>query len=228
MQTKIIFIILIMVSIINICFILKQNTKKPENKTNWSLYTKQYRNNDKVNQLILVKYLENSNAEVLLYTKDKTQNNAWTLVIKTDAFVGRDGITSNKHESDYKTPIGDFEVLNAFGIKHNPNTALPYIDITDTIFACDDNSQYYNQIIDTNKTHYVCSGEHMIDYSPEYNYGFAINYNPKNEYPKGSAIFFHTKGAKNYTGGCIAVNEDQIIKILQTIEKGARIIINFK
>lgn len=36
----------------------------------------------------------------------------------------------------------------------------------------------------------------IIEYSPEYNYGFTINFNKNGEIGKGSAIFFHLKGAK--------------------------------
>lgn len=203
-------------------------TAESPNATNWREYLQEYRNNDEVNQLILVQYTGGSNAEVLMYDKDKSQNNAWTLVVKTDAFVGLNGVTEEKQEGDVKTPIGDFGVLEAFGIKSDPGTALEYKDITDTVYACDEEGEYYNQIIDTAEVDHECGGEHMTDYSPEYNYGFNTDYNSEHEYPNGSAIFFHTKGAKAYTGGCVAVDEEEMVKILQTITPGARVCINVK
>ena len=187
-----------------------------------------YGNDDDVNQLILVRYIGGSDAEVLMYEKDKPQHNAWTLVLETDAFVGLNGVTEDKKEGDGRTPTGDYAIVGAFGIKANPGTALPYTDVTDTIYACDEDCEYYNRIIDTTETGHDCKGEHMIGYSPEYNYGIVTNYNSENIYPNGSAVFFHTKGAKAYTGGCIAVDEDAMVRILKTVTPGARICINVK
>ena len=187
-----------------------------------------YGNDNDVNQLILVRYIGGCDADVMMYEKDKSQHNAWTLVLKTDAFVGLNGVTEDKKEGDVKTPTGDYAVVSAFGIKANPGTALPYTDVTDTIYACDEDCEYYNRIIDTTETGHDCKGEHMIEYSPQYNYGIVMEYNSENIYPNGSAVFFHTKGARSYTGGCIAVDEDAMVRILKTVTPGARICINVK
>ena len=206
----------------------KQDAPAAPNATNWNDYMTKYRNDDNVDQLILVQYTGGSNADVLMYEKDRSQKNAWTLTVRTDGFVGLNGITEDKKEGDAKTPIGDFGVVDAFGIKPDPGTELNYTDVTDTIYGCDEEGEYYNQIIDTAKVRHDCKGEHMIEYSPQYNYGMTIDYNKENKYPDGSAIFFHTKGAKSYTGGCIAVDEDVMVKILNTVKPGARVCINVK
>ena len=57
----------------------------------------------------------------------------------------------------------DFGVLDAFGIKPNPGTALQYTDITDTIYACDEECEYYNQIIDAD---YRCKVLHTHGTDP--------------------------------------------------------------
>jgi L,D-peptidoglycan transpeptidase YkuD (ErfK/YbiS/YcfS/YnhG family) len=149
-----------------------------------------------------------------MYVKDKKQKNIWTLILTTNAFIGKNGIVKQK-EGDSKTPIGIFNITKAFGIKENPGTELKYIKVTENLYACDENCKYYNQIIDSKKVKHQCKGAHLIDYSPQYNYGLCINFNSENIYPKGSNIFIHVKGRKNYTAGCIAVDEESMITILK-------------
>jgi L,D-peptidoglycan transpeptidase YkuD (ErfK/YbiS/YcfS/YnhG family) len=173
-----------------------------------------YQNNKKVDQLICVNYISNSNAILNMYIKNKKQKNSWNLILTTVVFVGKNGIVKQK-EGDLKTPIGTFNITKAFGIKENPGTKLKYIKVTKNLYACDENCKYYNQIIDSKKTKHQCKGEHLIDYSPQYNYGLCIDFNSKNIYPKGSNIFIHVKGKKNYTAGCIAVDEESMITILK-------------
>ena len=129
-------------------------------------------------------------------------------------------------EGDAKTPYGDFGVRGAFGIRSNPGTDLPYTEIKETTFACDEEGEYYNQIIDTKETGHECKGEEMYELSPEYNYGIETDFNSKNEWPKGSAIFIHCKGTKKFTGGCVALDEELMKKVLETADSGMRIIIH--
>ena len=114
----------------------------------------------------------------------------------------------------------------AFGIRSNPGTDLPYTEIKETTFACDEEGEYYNQIIDTKETGHECKGEEMYELSPEYNYGIETDFNSKNEWPKGSAIFIHCKGTKKFTGGCVALDEELMKKVLETADSGMRIIIH--
>ena len=53
-------------------------------------------------------------------------------------------------------------MLYAFGILDNPGTALDYVDVVETTFACDEEGEYYNQIIDTAETGHDCTGEEMF------------------------------------------------------------------
>jgi L,D-peptidoglycan transpeptidase YkuD (ErfK/YbiS/YcfS/YnhG family) len=39
---------------------------------------------------------------------------------------------------DGKTPLGTLRPLSAFGIKPNPGTTMPYIDVTPTTYAFDE------------------------------------------------------------------------------------------
>ena len=60
----------------------------------------------------------------------------------------------------------------------------------------------------------------MWEITPEYDYGLETDYNSECLYPMGSAIFVHCKGAKSYTGGCIALDKPLMKKILMTADSG--------
>ena len=136
------------------------------------------------------------------------------VIFTTDVYVGKNGL-GKTGEGDAKTPVGTLRPLSAFGIKSNPGTTMPYIDVKPTTYACDDDCEYYNKIIDTEEVDHKCGGEEMYSYQPQYNYGIATDFNKECIYPKGSAIFIHVKGSKPYTGGCISFDEERMIEILR-------------
>lgn len=108
-----------------------------DNQAFWREALQTYRNDDSVNQVMLVRCTEGSNAIVQFYDKQKDQKNAWSLVFETDAYIGKNG-TGKTQEGDAKTPLGDFGVQYAFGILDDPGTSLDYVDVTETTFACDE------------------------------------------------------------------------------------------
>lgn len=146
----------------------------------------------------------------------------WKTVAVGDAFIGRNG-TGKTVEGDMKTPLGVFGVRRAFGIRPNPGTSLPYLRITDSIYACDREGQWYNTIVDTAVTGVPCGGEHMVEMRPEYYYGLELDYNADNVYPAGSAIFVHCKGVKPYTAGCVALDAGMMKRILKEADAGMRV-----
>ncbi len=162
--------------------------------------------------LIFVKCLENSAAVVEYYLPGG--DGSWELDRSADAYIGKNGIGKTV-EGDLRTPEGEFGVRSAFGVKPDPGTALPYLQVSDTTVACDGEGPFYNQIVDESITG-PCPGERMSELVPEYNYGMALDYNPDNVYPLGSAIFFHCQGRKSWTGGCVAVDEGMMKHILLT------------
>ncbi|MBR1576149.1 MAG: hypothetical protein IJ654_06855 [Bacteroidales bacterium] len=196
----------------------------PAGQEPWRSILGHYHEDPGVRELLLVQCDEGSNATVFYYQKTGgTQR--WKLRGKGDAFIGKNGL-GKKREGDAKTPEGDFSVLTAFGILPDPGTALPWLPVTSSTFACDEEGPYYNRIIDTVATHHACRGEDMFHTAPEYNYGLALDYNAEGLWPDGSAIFFHCRGAKTWTGGCIAVDEAFLRHILTTARPGLRVIIH--
>lgn len=186
----------------------------------WDKLLDKYKGNDNVRQLVFVKYTGGSKARVEMY--NKTDGN-WSNILECQGYVGKKGI-GKKKEGDKKTPEGVFNLTDAFGIKGNPGTSLPYIDINKSLYWCAD-KQYYNQLVDIQEKPHKCKGEHLIDYVPQYNYGITLDYNKACTYKKGSAIFLHCKGKYSYTAGCIAVSQKNMVKIMKNIEPGAKICI---
>lgn len=190
--------------------------------------TGKYLKNEAVKSLIAVRCTQGHEASIVMFEKSEVgAKTVWTQTLECDAYIGEKGLGKTK-EGDMKTPKGDFGIIEAFGIKPNPGTKLPYIDVTDSTYCCGCPDKYYNKIIDMNDDVHDCpEGEHLIDYSPEYNYGFFLDYNKECEPGKGSAIFFHCKGANTYTAGCIAVSEEDMVKMLRAIDSNTRVIIDY-
>ena len=186
----------------------------------WNQLLETYEKDSSVNQLIFVKYQGGSDAQVIFYEKE---TNSWKEAFSCQAYVGKNGIDKEK-EGDQKTPTGVFSFTKAFGIKDNPGAKLPYIILNPHLYWCED-EPWYNTKVDVRETPHTCTGEHLISYAPQYHYVLALNYNPECTFGKGSAIFLHCIGAKSYTGGCVAVSESDMVRILQSVDEGAKICI---
>ncbi len=188
-----------------------------EDKRTETYYT--YLEQAEAQQVILAACRPQSQADIAMY--EKKEDGSWNLLYTCDAYIGREGYGKTK-EGDALTPLGVYDLSGAFGILENPGTDLPYVDVTPELYVCGD-PEYYNQLININEKPHNCTGEHLIDYVPHYNYGMFIDYNKECIYGEGSAIFFHCSGSKPYTEGCIAVSEPDMIGILKLAHTGIRI-----
>ena len=146
---------------------------------------------------------------------------------KTLAQIGKNGLTLNHKEGDKKTQMGTFELGIAIGTheKEEINTKLSYLKINKNMYWIDDvNSEYYNQLIDSNyiKTGWE-SGEHLIDFSNQYEYAIEIKTNPENIKGKGSAMFIHCFGKNPYTAGCIAIDKQKMLELLRLVDQYTKI-----
>ncbi len=188
---------------------------------------KKYKGIDKVRQILIVvtdkdkvaanndnEKLNQSLAEAYFYKKD--QKNNWKMIFSRElAYIGKNG-AGKAEEGDGKTPLGDFNVLGAFGIKDKPRKVkLPYIKITPETYACSDDCDFYNKIINLDQVKHDCKGERMIDYVPHYNYGLVIDFNKENDPSIGSNIFVHCYGKEPYTAGCVALSEENVLSLLR-------------
>ena len=115
-------------------------------------------------QLIKVKVVEESKGILEYFDDDKK-------IFETEAFLGRNGVTTNKKEGDLKTPIGSFNLGIAFGIHDiQKELQIPYIQINENLYWVDDvNSRYYNLLVDVQKVSKDWgSAEHLSDYPKQY------------------------------------------------------------
>lgn len=152
--------------------------------------------------------------------------------------IGKNGVSNHTYEGSVTTPLGQFNLGIAFGT-HDLNISYPYIKTSVNHYWVDDsNSKYYNNLVSLNEPintfdyPYIInsnqkefsSAEHLIDYPKQYEYAVYIEYNVDGEkyedgVGKGSAIFLHCLGDKGYTGGCVAIPKEDMLFILNFLDR---------
>lgn len=147
------------------------------------------------------------------------------------AVVGKNGIADmgQKREGDGKTPQGLFNIESAFGYADEIATRLNYFKATSLDKWIDDvASPNYNQWI-RGQTR-AKSFENLKRSDDLYKYAFVIGYNREPVIRgHGSAIFAHVwKNAESGTAGCVAIEEDQMKKLLSLLDKSKKPIISIK
>ena len=189
------------------------------------IFLNKYKSVPSVKQIILVAQSDTEVSHARLYLVTKNDAGEWIETLSCQAFLGKNGIDKTR-EGDIRTPTGDFGMTMAFGAKDDPGSLIPYTKLTNTMYFCGD-KEYYNQFIDISKVKHTCSSnsEHLLSYIPQYNYALVFDYNKENVYGKGSAIFLHCLGNHPFTMGCVAVAEENMIKILNTVDFNSRICI---
>lgn len=183
-------------------------------------------------QLIAVRYLDGSKA---LFTYFKKENEAWRRVFSCTANIGKSGVGKEK-EGDMKTPLGVFSLSTPFGILPDPSLNDPcgrkvknYLQLTEDHYWCGQSGPYYNQLIDNRNPPegYTPNGEdeHLIRYSPSYNYSMFIDYNREGRAHLGSCIFLHCTSKSPHTAGCVAIEERLMRELILELTDGAKIVI---
>jgi len=161
---------------------------------------------------------------MIIYLKNKD-------TLQVDAFefkccFGKNGLSKNKIEGDYKTPKGLFKLGNLYFRKDKikkPYSKLKEIIIKKKMGWCNDvsNKNKYNKLIKINN-----KIRHEKLFRKDYKYDLLIpikyNYN-KPILGKGSCIFIHL--TKNYkpTEGCIALKKKDFLIMLKLINKKTKI-----
>lgn len=180
------------------------------------------------NQLIVVNQLKSTDKALLKFYERKDES--FDLILKTDAFIGKNGMTVDKKEGDGKTPKGIYELGLAFGMHDKKqisiDNSIKYMKINENLYWVDDvNSIYYNQLVDSRKVIKDWkSAEHLIEYPKQYEYAIEIRTNIENVPGKGSAIFLHCSNDKP-TAGCVAIDRENMIELFKMLKRGAVIII---
>ena len=150
-------------------------------------------------------------------------------VFSCPALVGKNG-PGKQSEGDTKTPLGTWEVGEAYGIKDDPGSKLPYTKVTDDMYWCatGSNGKKYNTLLhkSDDPTNDYSEDEHLIEYPIRYAYFLDMGYNKAGAPYAGNAIFLHCWKEPDYpTGGCVAVSEESMVTILKTITPGTTVTI---
>jgi L,D-peptidoglycan transpeptidase YkuD (ErfK/YbiS/YcfS/YnhG family) len=164
-------------------------------------------------------------SDIKVYALEK-KGNEWKISFEPfNAVIGRKGFAKvdEKKEGDGKTPSGIYALGKTFGYDEFINTKMPYRQIlADDLWVDDPNADDYNRWVKKDFT-LAKSYEKMKRDDNLYKYGIIIEYNT-NPIVKGngSAIFFHVWGGEGITTeGCIAVSEQDIVKILDWLDPQA-------
>jgi L,D-peptidoglycan transpeptidase YkuD (ErfK/YbiS/YcfS/YnhG family) len=182
----------------------------------------------KSTQLLLV--IDHSNifyTKIFVYALEK-RDGIWQMIFEPiNAVIGRNGFapTGDKREGDGRTPSGIFTLRQSFGYAQSIITKMPYRQASDDDLWIDDpNSADYNRWVKKDKPKpNAASFEKMKRDDDLYKYGIIIEYNTDPVIKgNGSAIFFHVWGGDDVsTQGCVAVSEENILKILAWLDPKA-------
>lgn len=178
------------------------------------------------NQIFVVAGLGQTTAWISFHEKDALGN--WREIMTTPGFIGQNGL-GKVREGDHKTPVGTFVIDAAFGIAEDPGCQMPYTQVDENFYWSSDWNYKYNQMVDAreNPNFDKRNSEHLISYYPEYVYCLNIGYNRECQPGKGSALFIHCFGSvKPWTGGCVALPEDKMKIVMQTIRPGCIAVID--
>ena len=176
-------------------------------------------------QVVLVAAKEGSEAEFTMHEKDEDGN--WHVLVSAPAIIGKNGLGKTK-VGDMKTPQGVYTLGFAFGIKEDPGCRLAYHQVTEYDYWSGDQWNRYNEMVDIRDCPSldVRACEHLIDMEPSYHYCLNIGYNPESVPEAGAALFLHCRTPeKSYTAGCVAIPEEDMIAVMQSIKAGCIIVI---
>jgi D-alanyl-D-alanine dipeptidase len=135
-----------------------------------------------------------------------------------------------KVEGDKKSPAGVFRLIQAFGYEAVDAVGIsgfPYQQVTGHWKCVDDvKSDYYNQLVDDRQVDVVDwnSHEEMKRTDDLYQLGVVVEHNGRPVAPgAGSCIFLHLwRNSGQGTSGCTAMAKDNMVKLLQWLDEGAK------
>lgn len=177
-------------------------------------------------QVILVTLTMPSGADAQLAAFELRHDEWKPVLTPVQAQIGRNGFapSGEKREGDGRTPTGIYSLGFAFGYGQKIDSAMSYCQITQNdIWVDDPASPDYNRLKKRGETR-ARSFEDMILPDDRYKYGILIRYNLDPVVPgHGSAIFLHIwQDLKTPTSGCVAISEENILKLLKWLDPAKR------
>ena len=180
---------------------------------------------ENASQLAIVSGTHGSNAIFSFHEKD---GGTWREILSCHAYIGKKGWGKSR-EGDVKTPCGVFTFTEAFGILEDPGCMMGYTQVNETHYWIgDSNSERYNTMVSTRNydAFNPKESEHIIDYNPGYQYCLNISWNIEGTPGKGSAIFLHCYTKNKFTGGCVAISEDDMRTVIQRVKPGCVVVMD--
>ena len=179
-------------------------------------------------QLFVVAGVGETTAYISMHEKD--DNGVWREVMSTPGFIGKYGLGKTR-EGDGKTPVGTFGFNYAFGIAEDPGCAMEYHQVDDNAYWSGDQRDgcHYNEMVSIRDLPDLNTedSEHIMDYTAAYQYCLNISYNAEGTPGLGSAIFLHCfREDRPYTGGCVAIPENQMITVMQNVRPDCVVLID--
>ena len=173
--------------------------------------------------------MENTTATISMHKRD--ENGEWMQILSTPGFVGKNGLCLDEDHAEgcAQTPIGVYHFNKAFGIAADPGCAIPYTQVDENTYWSGDPDRQYNQMVDINDVPDLVmdDSEHIVDYDYQYQYCLNISFNEEGTPGRGSAIFLHCFGPlKPYTGGCVAIPENIMKLVMQTVTEDCVVVID--
>ena len=164
-----------------------------------------------------------------LLTIYQARDGKYVEVFSCEALVGKNG-PGKQSEGDVKTPLGTWTIGEAYGLKEDPGSKVPYTQITDDMHWCatGSNGLNYNHLLykSEHPDWDYSEDEHLADYPIRYAYLLDLGYNAPCAPYAGNAIFLHCWKEPDYpTGGCVGVSEEDMVRILQTLTPGTSVTI---
>ena len=139
--------------------------------------------------------------------------------------IGANGMVPQSHDGEMATPMGVFSLDFAFGTQPNPGTGLEYVQVTrDYWWDGDLNSPTYNTMQVCKKADCAfntdpSSGTENL-YIPQYAHAVVMGVNKARVPGNGGAFFVHTTDG-GPTAGCVALDDDTLVKIMKWLRPGA-------
>ncbi|HYA14389.1 MAG TPA: L,D-transpeptidase family protein [Syntrophales bacterium] len=177
-------------------------------------------------QIILVRNTNPAVVDVQVLALEKKNDRWQSPFAPMEGVIGRNGFAppGEKREGDGRTPSGIFPLGTVFGYEPSFPTRMPYQQaVDDDVWVDDVNAADYNKWVKKGSTN-ASSFERMRRDDDLYKYGIVVEYNTNPVIKgSGSAIFFHLwKGPGQPTEGCLALSEENLIRVIQWLDPTER------
>jgi L,D-peptidoglycan transpeptidase YkuD (ErfK/YbiS/YcfS/YnhG family) len=142
------------------------------------------------------------------------------------AHIGSAGMTKHSKGGYPATPMGVFTLPYAFGTAPNPGGGLKYVQVgSNHWWDGDDQSPTFNtmQVCQKAQCPFNLADSENLEI-PQYKHAVVMGVNAARTPGDGAAFFFHTTDG-GPTAGCVAIDDDTLVKIIQWLRPGAVIAI---